>query len=291
MATQLGVINRALARVGEPPLLATDIATPVRKTAIAALEFYDATIREMIRAAPWTCAIKRAELNPETKEEITLVVTHAAAHAGHIAVTIDSVGYPVNLPGGSETVDEVAALIRTALGTALTDWTVAAVVTGAEETVVITQVYPAVVVGTHSFTDTDTTDVTATVTVTATGEIPEQLSGYEFMYALPSDLITLLKVLEDPEYIVEGRYLYTDSETITMVYTYQVEESEWDDAFSQGIELRLASKIANTITAKVDLGQLLLQESMGMAEDARRVSLFESKTRKKGGVQFWTDIN
>lgn len=113
--------------------------------------------------------------------------------------------------------------------------------------------------------------------------------GWSFQYELPADCLRVLEI-NDSEfgdvisdaYVVEGRALLTNAETINMVYVQRIEDvGQFDALFVEALALKLAVILSETIrgtTGKTaDLVQLYERVTAPLA---RRVDANEGRRRK-----------
>lgn len=91
--------------------------------------------------------------------------------------------------------------------------------------------------------------------------------GFTYRYNLPNDplFLGLLFVNEirsgDYPHSIEDGYLLTDEATAKIAYKgWQVDTEKWDKMLERAFVLRLASKLAYTLTGNLKLKESLLQE-------------------------------
>lgn len=111
--------------------------------------------------------------------------------------------------------------------------------------------------------------------------------GYEYQYQLPADPYCL-KVLSmqehdddsEVDYVIEGRYILTDSETCNILYVARVTDpNEYDVLLQRAIVAKLASDIAYSITGNATLVQTLFQTYLATVRQARAVDAQEGNPR------------
>lgn len=136
------------------------------------------------------------------------------------------------------------------------------------------------------------TFATARVALEEPDEDPASTAGFLYAFVLPDGLILPIEIeteLEDPTpFRIEGRLLFTNEEDPILVYIERADELIWDDLFASVVELRLASKIAFELSGKADLSAALFREASMILSDARRATLFESRSDASGAA-LWTD--
>lgn len=134
----------------------------------------------------------------------------------------------------------------------------------------------------------------------------DNLTEYGYKYFLPTDCAKAESLSDNSEYIIEGNYLYTNTEDAVLVYVSngklpaddidedseddypEYAEPNLDDALSEYIELQLASKIALKITGDKQTFQLLYSQALVIEDNARKASL-EHAHSKEQGEEWWGD--
>lgn len=135
----------------------------------------------------------------------------------------------------------------------------------------------------------------------------ENLSDYACVYFLPHDCAKPEALNDNAEYIVEGRYLYTNSPCNILQYvtngrrteeeiTEEMQEEDYpeyndldfDPSLSEYIELLLAAKIALKITGDPNTYGLLYNNAMLIENNARKANL-EHAHSKEQGEPWWGD--
>lgn len=135
----------------------------------------------------------------------------------------------------------------------------------------------------------------------------ENLSDYAVVYYLPHDCAKPEALNDNGEYIVEGRYLYTNSPCNILQYvsngrrteeeiTEEMQEEDYpeyndldfDPSLSEYIELLLAAKIALKITGDPNTYGLLYNNAMLIENNARKANL-EHAHSKEQGEPWWGD--
>lgn len=110
---------------------------------------------------------------------------------------------------------------------------------------------------------------TKRVTLAPTSDTPEW--GYDYEYDLPNDLLRLLEPDPDTiEFVVEGRKILTDEDSLDVLYIYRHEdESDWDACFAEAMAWGLAAEIAYNLTQSSTLSQLCDQKYQKVIAEAR----------------------
>lgn len=139
---------------------------------------------------------------------------------------------------------------------------------------------------------------------TASLEYIANMSDYEYRYKLPEDCAKPVELADKSEYIVEGRYLYTNSEKAILVYvsngyssTVVSEDDDYpyynelaaDPLLFSCIESRLAAKLAMKITGNQTLFTMLYSEASAIERSAIMESGAHS-ANKQNGDKYWGDI-
>ena len=126
----------------------------------------------------------------------------------------------------------------------------------------------------------------------------ENYSDYSLVYNLPVDCVKIISLGDNGFYIVEGRFLYTDTNDAILIYNTngkveagdEIDTDDFPDykppvyeaMFYRSFELRLASKIALELSGEHGLYQMLLQEAMIVEEAAYRNTKTQSAGKKRG---------
>jgi len=72
---------------------------------------------------------------------------------------------------------------------------------------------------------------------------------YSYKFALPADCLRVVSLYNDEEYILEGRRILANSDSIGLEYIYRLEDpSQFDSLLTQAIQARLASVLAIPLT-------------------------------------------
>lgn len=87
---------------------------------------------------------------------------------------------------------------------------------------------------------------------------PDAIPGYTYAFQLPTDPLCIFIWGAYPygtDFIRVGDYLYTNSSTLQILYTTNVDESLWDPAFVTYFIDALTSKIAYLITQETTISE------------------------------------
>lgn len=113
--------------------------------------------------------------------------------------------------------------------------------------------------------------------------------GWALEYPLPNDCLRVLEVNDSEfgdtitdEYVVEGRSILTDAESLNLVYIRRVEEvSQFDPIFKQALALKLAAGLAEKLRGSTGkTADLIQQYERITAPLARRIDANEGRRRK-----------
>ena len=96
------------------------------------------------------------------------------------------------------------------------------------------------------------------------------LFGYAYKFALPviPYCLRVLKIEDDPDFNIKGRYIYTDESTINIEFIARITNPGlFDSLLKEAIEARLAAELAYPITRTPSVAQTMW-------------ALYESKLRE-----------
>ena len=108
------------------------------------------------------------------------------------------------------------------------------------------------------------------------------LDEWEHQFALPADpyCISVLQINDGrDDFVIEGRLLLTDLETVNLRYVARVNESLFDPIFVECLVLQLASKFAYRLQVSETLRGAILQELQMTMADARFSDAIEQRDR------------
>lgn len=113
--------------------------------------------------------------------------------------------------------------------------------------------------------------------------------GWAHQYELPADCLRVLEVNDSEfgdiiseEYIIEGRVILTDSDSVNLVYVKRIEDvSQFDALFVEAFALKLAIVLSETIRGTTGkTADLTQQYEAKTGPLARRVDANEGRRRK-----------
>lgn len=107
------------------------------------------------------------------------------------------------------------------------------------------------------------------------------LNEWAHQFPLPADpyCLRVLQVNDGfNDYVIEGRMILTNAETLKLRYVARVNESEFDPLFVESFVLQLASKFAYRLQVSETLRGAILQELQQLAmPDARNADSMEQR--------------
>ena len=96
--------------------------------------------------------------------------------------------------------------------------------------------------------------------------------GFDNRFDMPTDLLRLIEIENNPKYKIEGRFILTDSNPINIKYVYKNETvTEYDSMFVQALAVRLAATIAERLTQSSTLAEELIGLYRLHLKDAKSV--------------------
>jgi len=97
------------------------------------------------------------------------------------------------------------------------------------------------------------------------------LNEWDYMYQLPSDLITVVKVQDNTDYEIYGDKIYSDQPELYIDYRYRVDETLLPDYYTLTLQFLLAAQFAIPITDNSQRAQVYQ-------------SLYEDQLRRAKGI-------
>lgn len=113
--------------------------------------------------------------------------------------------------------------------------------------------------------------------------------GYARKYQLPSDCLKLVRIKDDPDYRLEGRYIHTDEAApLYIAYIKRVEDPEQFDAlFVEAFASRIAAELAEEITQSNTKKQTVIEDAKAAIREAKRVDAQENPPEDAGDTDWW----
>ena len=289
--------------------------TDVDKNAARAIAAYEKCRDEVLRMERWTCCLRRALLldcgaqaTPWTAshlygegERVTndTLKTYICTGSGKSAAA----GGPTGT--GSEITDGTVEWDYEEASTALTNWC-HAVNTPYELGDLVSwdtgKVYVCIVAGTSAAANPpvgageDIADGTVRWKYYCT--IKPNLTIYAYQYVLPYDCVRVLKVpsataaaesTQGVQYMIEGRFLFTDQVDSFVNYVYNAPVDEWDALLQGTVAFRIAAEIAFDVTGQKEVQATAFQALGGQYTAARMIALNETYEGTPEQIR-WEDV-
>lgn len=254
-STDVDICNRALGRLGEERLQTNDLAENTPAGRVCYLH-YQPTVDEVLRSHRWNFAQERVVLAPATVTALTCGTTNSST-----AVTTTTLGLLVgqSVYGTGITLGSTIVAVNPGTGFTLS---LATAASGASASNALT-------FGIYH----------AGLTLPA--------FGWTYAYVLPTDFIRALEINDtdddtDGAWMIEGRKLLTNNDTINLVYVKRNNNpAQWDALFQEAVVLKLASKLATTLRgSSAQVPDLLAEYDRMIAPLARRVDANEGRERR-----------
>jgi len=106
--------------------------------------------------------------------------------------------------------------------------------------------------------------------------------GFAVEFQLPSNCLRVLRVVDDPEWAVEGRKILSTGDSLQIIYTADISDpNQFDALFIRALAMRIATNIAYSLAPNKDLVKNLYALFELAVTEARRIGAIESdwKTR------------
>lgn len=107
--------------------------------------------------------------------------------------------------------------------------------------------------------------------------------GYTYFYQLPSDCLKVVEINDqvDIDYVVEGRRILCDEETVELRYiSYITDSNQYDSNFVSLLSARLQAEIAYAVTHSRTLAKDKWDEYIAKRNTARSSDAQEGKPQK-----------
>ena len=265
MATQLEIVNQALAHLGEPPLSSATFTANTVKAAVTANNAWNFALKSTLRMHPWNFATKRGSLLALV-ESTTTVKTTAAADATQVVMAAAESSV-------DDTTDWIAGIyidITLDTGTKYRAHIASRTASDSGHTLVFTSGYkmPSAAAASNAIAQ-----------VTFPG-------GYTYAYAVPSDCIRVLEVVgedrQDNKWRMEKNYIVTNmTEPVEIRYISDTTSvSDFDDLFTDSLAAKLAMDMCETLVRQdgvLDNTTKILQAKL---DEARSIDGIEQTTEE-----------
>jgi hypothetical protein len=107
--------------------------------------------------------------------------------------------------------------------------------------------------------------------------------GYDYEYDLPSDCLRAWTLysdtgIDDIDWVVEGRKILTDEESVSLIYIYRNDDpAAWDACFAEAFSWYLAWKASYALTQSSTVSQLMERGYKASLSEARSMDGMEGK--------------
>lgn len=243
--------------LGEGPPFISVLASDTTKVARCIREHLDFSRQAVIRMHPWNFAIDRSTL--ELKE-----ITNAVSNGGPnlIRLTVTTHGFST---GNFVTVSQVQGTSE-----ANGQWTIT-------------------VIDPNTIDLQDSVFTNTYVSGGLVGLAPPW--GFEHKFAVPSTVLRLLRLEDDPVFSREGDYILTDEATLNIKFVKDITDySKMDAMFFQALALHVAWTICYSITNSNKLKEELGEMFDGVIKKARYLDSTEG-SRKQLSANLWVDTH
>ena len=115
-------------------------------------------------------------------------------------------------------------------------------------------------------------------------DVAAPLFGYSYKFQLPVDpyCLRVLKVEDEPDFNIKGRYIHCDESSITIEYIARITDPGlFDSLLKEAIEARLAAELAWPITRTPELIKSMWDLYAAKLREARTMDAME------GTVESW----
>lgn len=112
---------------------------------------------------------------------------------------------------------------------------------------------------------------------------------YRYQYQLPMDCLSVLEVVPEAYFVVEGRRLLCNEESVSIRYAQAIDDStKFDSQLAAALAFLLASEICYNITKSTSLTEGLYKIGTDKLADAKASDSFEGKIKDKRASK-WLD--
>ena len=112
-------------------------------------------------------------------------------------------------------------------------------------------------------------------------QVPDIITGYQFAFQLPTDLIRLWSVQDNAKYILVGTLLYSNQNQLLATYVFDVDETVLPPHFVKALEYTLASDFAISVTEDNTMAKLYEQKARDETNQAMSI---DSQGRPQVGI-------
>lgn len=100
---------------------------------------------------------------------------------------------------------------------------------------------------------------------------PGSLTNYKYAFQVPPDLIRLWAVFPQSEYVIVGKYLYSNQNELLARYIYEVDETDLPPHVVKTLEYRLASDFAMLVTESQTKAEFFEAKYRDMLQSAKAI--------------------
>jgi hypothetical protein len=108
------------------------------------------------------------------------------------------------------------------------------------------------------------------------------IDKWNYIYQLPSDLITILTFYPRSDYEIYGDKIYSNQQSLQLDYYAKVSETLWPGYFAKLMEYALAKEFAIPIRENTSTSELMYKMYLGQGQRARAL---DSKQRMQRQIQ------
>ena len=112
-------------------------------------------------------------------------------------------------------------------------------------------------------------------------QTPDILTGYQYAFQLPTDLIRIWNMQTHSNYILEGNLLYSNSTELLCTYIYNVDEVNLPPHFVKSLEYLLAADFAIAVTEDNTLSQIMRANAQ---DSTNRAMAIDSQNRPQVSI-------
>lgn len=114
------------------------------------------------------------------------------------------------------------------------------------------------------------------VEVSAVADYEDPFEEWAYKYALPSNCLRVLRVSDNTDHKIEGRYILSDESTLAIHYIKdETDVTKYDALLLEVLATRIAVDLAYGITQSGIIGQALMKEYQMLLSEARSVDAQE----------------
>jgi hypothetical protein len=112
-------------------------------------------------------------------------------------------------------------------------------------------------------------------------QTPESITGYQFAYQMPTDLIRIWELMDHSDYVIVGDLIYSNQSKILLRYIFKVAESALPAHVVKAIEYKLAAEFSISITENQSMAALYEKKYLLQLGQAQAI---DSQNRPQSGI-------